>query len=123
MPVQPNRNITLAVALLLTLATPALAQKRPKPDAPPPLPTAREALAEAEAALKAGDESRAVKIYDNARTMKDFSASRPTPALVFAAGDYHFALGTKEGMEQALAIYAAASESSAATSIDKALSR
>jgi TolA-binding protein len=109
------------LAATVLAAWPCFAQK--KREAVKATPTARELIDEANKAMKAGDETRAVKIYDQARKEKNFSSARPTPSLVFAAGDYHFAAGTKEAMEEALAIYASAMDASGATSIDRALAR
>jgi TolA-binding protein len=108
------------VLLMLLAASPSFAQKRPPAEK---APTARELIDQANSAIKAGEEANAVKIYDQARKLADFARAHPTPALIFAAGDYHFAAGTKEAMEEALAIYATAMEAQQATTLDRALAR
>jgi tetratricopeptide (TPR) repeat protein len=112
----------LVLLAIGVFAWPSFAQKKREP-AQPAAPTARELIDEANKAMKTGDDARAVKIYDQARKAKDFSNARPTPALVFAAGDYHFAAGTKESMEEALAIYSTVIDSGQAATMDRALAR
>ncbi|HYE18315.1 MAG TPA: tetratricopeptide repeat protein [Tepidisphaeraceae bacterium] len=121
-------NKRIAAAVVLAAAVSALpAEGQPKPrrgDAAAPAgPTARDVLDQAAAALKANDDARAVKLYEQARTMRDFAPARTTPALVMTAGDYHASLGTPESLELALTTYAEVMNHPLGSNVERGVAR
>lgn len=113
------------VLLLALLVAPAWAQRKPGPNAPvtPTANSARDLVEQANAALKAGDEIRAVKLFEQARAMRDFPTARPGVGLILAVGDAQASAGTQQAFDGALATYATINDSPVATSIDRALAR
>ncbi|HSI34640.1 MAG: tetratricopeptide repeat protein [Phycisphaerae bacterium] len=122
-----NYRVAAAAVILAAAVSAVPAEAQPKPRRPeaaaPAGQSSRDVLDQAAAALKANDDARAVKLYEQARTMRDFVPARTTPALVMTAGDYYASLGTPESLDLALTTYAEVMNHPVGGTVDRGVAR
>lgn len=75
-------------------------------DRKPPQPkSTADVLRDANEARQRNDLQQAVALFTTARKAKDFAAAKPSPELILAVGDYHFAQGSFDSQNLALETY------------------